>query len=1366
MNALETSTSENDNDNSALNEESEAEDGDEQEAEDEGSAVEGDEEGSEQSESEESNNNRGSEDSEFGSPPIGLNRKEDEDGLYPDIDDEGFLQKLLAKREFRESKQAKITDEMLNSDICKVSEFEYTPVQRFIAQFMSPDTPYNSMLLYHGVGVGKTCTAILTAEAFLELTPKNKVYILAPPAIQAGFYRTIFDITRLKLGTDENSPNQHDGCTGNRYLELTQMYYERDKKEIEFRVNKLINKRYAIMGYVAFRNMIRDILSQIPASLPEKRQRELEVTLLKKAFSGSLIIVDEAHNMRDISEADADDQNDGAADERSDASAGKKLAPQLRRLLSICDGNKLLLMTATPMYNNYLEIISLLNFLLIADHADESDLLRSDNIQFHIIKDDEGKDIEVLTPESESRLIEIANGHVSFMRGENPRAFPARLNPAGHPQFNSWPRFTPDGKTEIPMQQQKDDVQRLPLVICPLNADSLLVIQNLTERLVAAKGVGIRTIDTLLQAGNCTYPGDGTEGRTGNEGFQSWFTGEAIPGTFEGTRLSTIPQYRLTAPESNPMWMTVGKTLLGRFSPKFNKILASIQSSRGISFVYSRFVESGAVIFSLLLEANGYSPWGRSAPLFKTGVVVKSQGRQCAKCSRREAGHPLPDPSIEESRDNHKFSPAYYALLTASNISTVDKEGLPLSPNNTKVIAAARDPKNIYGQNIKVIVGSQVAGEGLDLKGIRELHILEGWFHLSKEEQIVGRGIRYCSHNGLLPKERNCTVNLYVNVFPPELNKETIDQYTYRTAMNKAVRIGNVSRALKQGAADCNLNRDAILVTGLTDQKMEDSQGNPLTVDLNDKPYTPICDWIKCTYKCKPTVDFATLKEDISTYDLYAARFAEQHMITRLKAYFKQQTWTTWADIQKIFADIPKQTLLSLLMRVVNNPSVIFNNNGIEGHLIFRNNLFLFQPSSIQDVAIPLALRYGIYSVKRDSYEPQGFTAAPERVLLSGAKKTAVGMTMKKATLAAADAGGGGGGGGGTVDGRGGATVDGTAGGLVEGTGRGAEAGANDLEEGAQEGELLKPELAISLEVVLKFWLEVNKWIEAWASDAATVESIVESIPDTEAMPLGRSITAFVDRDYDKKENIETRLKRFQWWGKAVVGQAGAMASLRKAIRQYIWDSFLKGREQVALLTIQIELVKGEAARPVPYIDDVNDEQSITYGSINAVRYMDLSRKVPIYVCGDTECAPSIVKTITSSATDTVVKAKANQRTAAEIYGFMVPWKNTMMFKTNEPKPEGKPPGGGAACAIVSTVKGHRMKLVVLGEILNRYTGTRLDLTEEVLAGRRKLTGAPSFCALLEIVLRWMDIRREMYGGLRYFYRPLSSYYSEHKAKD
>jgi len=76
------------------------------------------------------------------------------------------------------------------------------------------------------------------------------------------------------------------------------------------------------------------------------------------------------------------------------------------------------------------------------------------------------------------------------------------------------------------------------------------------------------------------------------------------------------------------------------------------------------------------------------------------------------------------------------------------------------------------------------------------------------------------------------------------------------------------------------------------------------------------------------------------------------------------------------------------------------------------------------------------------------------------------------------------------------------------------------------------------------------------------------------------------------------------------------------------------------------------------------------------------------------------------------------------------------------------------------------MKLVELGNMLHTYTGNRFELEEEMLStGYRKLVGAAPFCALMEIVLRWMDIRKDLYGGKRYFYRPLASFYSKHKSK-
>ena len=1246
--------------------------------------------------------------------------------LYPDIHDDSFLNKLLAKREFRETKQEKITDKTLQTNVCDVEEFEYTSSQKFVSQFISPNTPYNGILLYHGVGVGKTCSAILAAEAFLQLSPKNKVYILAPPAIQAGFYRTIFDSSRIVFGKEPDQQNTHEGCTGNRYLELTQTLYEREKKDIELRVSRLINKRYSIMGYVAFRNMIRDIKSQVVSTLPAKKKEEKNTILLQRALSGSLFIVDEAHNLRDASDGAEDDDED--IGDRSDASAGKKLTPILREVLQKCEGNKLILMTATPMYNSYKEIISLLNLLLYVDKIPRREP-EDDDSEIRLLTDADlvfekkvvgEKEIEVLTESSEKKLIAIANSHVSYMRGENPKAFPTRLDPQDNLRIKTWPKMNPDGKSEL-KADEKENVMKLPLVSCDLKGDPLQVIQHLTENLIASKGIGIRTIDTLLQAGNCIFPGEGLEGRVGSEGFQTWFSTKAIGGTFEGTRLSVLPQYIPADPDESYEWMVASEERLGNASPKFNLVINTIKTASGISFVYSRFVENGAVIFCLLLEANGYLPWGRSAPLFSKGAINGPGGKQCAKCEKKQGGHPGFNEALPESRENHRFTQAYYTLLTASNIDTVEKQSLPLSPNNTLAINIARSEENKDGNLIKVVVGSQVSGEGLDLKCLREVHILEGWFHLSKEEQIVGRGIRYCSHNALPKNKRNCTISLYVNTFPPEINKETIDQYSYRTAMNKAVRVGNVSRAIKRGAADCNLNRDAILVTGLSQKpaldedgnpNMIDSQGNARPVDLNDKDFTAPCDWIACDYACEPMLDLSdktALPDDNGTYDMFAARFSEQMLIQKLRSAFKKQPWYHWDKLVSIFKDIPQSTLMSLLLKILNNKSLVFENGNLQGRIVFRNNLFLFQPNKIQDLTIPISFRHGVYPVKRDYYEP-----AMTRVK---------GTVLKKQTVAQA----------------------------VPGTGPGPRPASEPGTELALESYS-----EINVEKAADVWTKSLEWVDSWCKDTAKRETINESI----SMELSTAILAYLDGDTKERDNIERRLKQLQWWAKAIADSPaapGGMNDLKRVCKEFIWDSIFKGLEQIGMIESSI-----------PLAEEGGNEQFMIEGSIKATRYLDILTKEPIYFCGiKTACAPSVIKLLLASKKDAVINAKADITSASSIYGFMVIWENQIMFKTNRAtNPVGTIPGPGSACSIVSTVKTHRMKLVELGNMLHTYTGNRFELEEEILStGYRKLVGAAPFCALMEIVLRWMDIRKDLYGGKRYFYRPLASFYSKHKSK-
>ena len=175
-------------------------------------------------------------------------------GLYPDLDDPRFHEKLFHKLEFAENKQLSFKELKTKSDtICDPNaEFELSPVQRFVSRYLSAQCPYQSALLYHGVGVGKTCAAISIAESYLQIFPNKKVIIVAPPNIQPNFRRTIFDIEAVKIASEENTPNTLKGCTGDYYLRRTGTDFEREKGVILSRVRDFINARYEFMGYIQF----------------------------------------------------------------------------------------------------------------------------------------------------------------------------------------------------------------------------------------------------------------------------------------------------------------------------------------------------------------------------------------------------------------------------------------------------------------------------------------------------------------------------------------------------------------------------------------------------------------------------------------------------------------------------------------------------------------------------------------------------------------------------------------------------------------------------------------------------------------------------------------------------------------------------------------------------------------------------------------------------------------------------------------------------------------------------------------------------------------------------------------------------------
>jgi hypothetical protein len=117
------------------------------------------------------------------------------DLYYPDINDSNFDKKIARNNEFYIHKIGKFPIIKSIDDFNKLAnklcgKLELSLYQYFISQYMSHRTPYRSVLLYHGVGVGKTCSAISIAEQFKEQVIKynTKIFVLTSgPNIRENF---------------------------------------------------------------------------------------------------------------------------------------------------------------------------------------------------------------------------------------------------------------------------------------------------------------------------------------------------------------------------------------------------------------------------------------------------------------------------------------------------------------------------------------------------------------------------------------------------------------------------------------------------------------------------------------------------------------------------------------------------------------------------------------------------------------------------------------------------------------------------------------------------------------------------------------------------------------------------------------------------------------------------------------------------------------------------------------------------------------------------------------------------------------------------------------------------------------------------
>lgn len=595
----------------------------------------------------------------------------------------------------------------MRDEMCLGSkEFKLQNQQRFLRRVLSPESPVRNLLMVHGTGTGKTCTAIQVAEEFI-IRPEfqtKRVLVLANPSIQDNFKKEIFNVEPGKLDQTLTGDIMSKQCTGRRYLEIIQRIQAEplrltdvdSRKNIRRMAEKIYNEFYEFRGYDSFANYVEE----------QKRNRTTNDfnSWLHDEFDNRLIIVDEAHNLR-VKDIDI----------TTETTAGKLSASALEQIIKTADGVTLVLLTATPMYDNFDEIIYYFNLFLWNDRRID----KSKTLLTNEIFNEDGS----FKQGQEDRFRKFCNDYVSYIKGDNPFTFPFRLPPPDN-LIATTDRTVDHFGNKIEKQRKY-----LPLVKSVLSPFQELAVKKI-PRIEA-------TIDPNLI---CSLP----EYKPFNEIFEN--VGEQY-----GYRKDVE---KFLAPSK-----------LATYSSKFALIMNILNKSKGIVYVYSNLVELGANLFALCLEEHGYN-----------NVLGQNL---------------LNNPSTEVP----KGSKGKYVLFTGQTSDADIK--------NTLIRLKAKD--NVDGNDIRVIVGTRKVAEGVDFKFVRQIHVLDPWFNMSRIEQVLGRGMRTCSHADLPFEQQNCTVYLHVCRYA-QSKQETIDELIYRRDVEgKGARIAKVKRVIMESAIDCDL---------------------------------------------------------------------------------------------------------------------------------------------------------------------------------------------------------------------------------------------------------------------------------------------------------------------------------------------------------------------------------------------------------------------------------------------------------------------------------------------------------------------------------------------------------------------------------